>query len=127
MSDDLLSKGKLDPAKLAEIFKGVRLPDSSLFGSGLDKISFGLGSRNDGPDYYRQSEYSADPRKVALREAKEKEATVALGNQPVSIPVIIPKNPSGNTDYTYIVGKLHEAGLDVSAPLMKRVFDPRSR
>ena len=38
MSDDLLSNGKLNPANLAEIFKGVQLPDSTLFGSGLDKI-----------------------------------------------------------------------------------------
>lgn len=88
----------------------------------LQEFSFD-NPRQEGPNFYRQSEYSADPKKVTNRETREAEASELFGSQPNrSTPVVLNKNPNGPTNYLYIVTKLQEAGIDTSIPMEKRVF-----
>ena len=95
-----------------------------LAGEAIPRDQVAFGREQEGPDFYRHSDYSADPRKVALVRENEEKATEALSKQPVRTPVIIPKNPDGPTNFDYIIAKMEEAGITPEAPLMKRVFDP---
>lgn len=97
--------------------KELNLADEAIPG---DRVAFGR--KQEGPNFHRQSDYSADPRKLAIREQKEKDAAAVFDNQPARVPLIIPKNPNGPTNYEYIATKLKEAGIDTSIAMEKRVF-----
>lgn len=91
----------------------------------LDQVSFGspLARRDDAPDFFEHSKYGPDSNKVELVERRSDEAKKIFSERASSLPLRIPRNPDGETNYEYIITKLSEAGITPEAPLMKRVFD----